>query len=426
MAAKKKPASTGPISLKIADGDPGNIGGFVQKRYGKKPLAFQQRLYNQLRSQGKEYTDTFAPLSPEMAQQKPEGYNTPDVGGPFKDKPNYDSSQYNLLKNRYGRYFLEKINPLTGLSGAERSQVSAYDTQTNQHNDSLQNAYALQASSIAASNAKSAEALKQLQDLRGNQTTLPTGQPTQANPGEGVSQAALLAQQTAAQTAASEKTRATVQGAETIANQSFDPNVAKQTGANASANYLAQRGTGRTSLVNTLQQQRATREYNDKVLKARALESKNTLIAATAAQQGQNYRAELSSKTDIAKTEMTLNSQEKREIARLRAAGSKTAQARADKIRDNATKRNEAALKDATSYITGPMVQGDTKWTTITNPDGTKQETQVQSGGISPDKLRRTLTARYGSILSAGQINALVAQAYPGMANASFQGFFGG
>lgn len=424
--AKKKNTKPGPISLKIADGDPGNVGAFVQKRYGKQPLAAQQRIYNRLRSQGVEYTDNLNVLTPEMAQQKPEGYNTPDVGGPYKDKPNYDSSQYNLLRNRYGRYFLEKVNELTGLNSGERSQVSSYDTQTNQHNDSIQNAYALQASSIAASNAKSAEALKNLQDMRGSQAAMPSGQTAPANSGEAVSQAALLAQQTAASNAAQEKIRATVQGAEAITNQSYDPNVARQTGANASANYLAQRGTGRTSLVNTLQQQRATREYNDKVLKARALESKNTLLAATAAQQGQNYRAELSSKTDLAKTEMTLNSQERRELARLKAAGSKTAQARADKIRDNATKRNEAALKDASTYITGPMVQGETKWTTITNPDGTKQETQVQSGGISPDKLRRTLTARYGSVLTSGQINALVAQAYPGMSNTSFQGFFGG
>lgn len=406
--------------LNIAQDDPGNIGAFVTKSYGKQSIARQQAIYNRLRSQGAEFTDNLNPLTPEMAGQKPEGYNTPDVGGPFKVRPNYDKSKFNLLKNRYGRYFLERINELSGLNAGERGQVTSYDDISNRQNERINKSYSDAASAISADAARTSAQMEALKSMRGEQLLQPGGQPTPAGGGEGVSQAALLAQQTAASQAAQEKVRATVQATEDTTNRAADPNIVRQAMANASAQYLAQRGQGRTSLVNTLQGQRAQREYQDKVLKNQQLAAKNTLLAAVATQQGLNSRAELASKTELAKVKLQLTSAENREIARLNAQGTQKAKDRAQKIKDAAQKRGDDAAKEALAYAKSELVQGDSKWVTVTNPDGTKEEIQQVSGSISPDKLIRTLLVRYRGRLSANDIRGIVAQAYPGMGQRGF------
>jgi len=406
--------------LKIVTDDPGNIGAWVTSKYGKLNVARQQAIYNKLRSEGAEFTDNLTRLTPQMAGQKPEGYNTPDVGGPYKDRPNYDSSKFNLLKNRYGRYFLERINELSGLNAGERSQVTSYDDISTRQNERINQSYSDAASQIAADNAKVSAQMESLKNMRGDQTTLPAGQATPANAGEGVSQAALLAQQTAASNATSEKVRATVQATQDTANRALDPNITRQAMANASAQYLAQRGAGRTDLVNKLQGQRAAREYQDKVLKQQALASKNVLLASVATQQGLNSRADLAARTELAKVKLQLSAAEARQINQLNALGSQKAKDRAQKIKDAAQKRADDAAKEALAYIKSPMVQGSSKWVTITNPDGTKEEVQQVSGTVNPDKLIRTLIVRYRGRLSPNDIRGLVAQAYPGMGQRGF------
>lgn len=146
--------------------DPGNIGAFVSQSYGgNKRLA--ERIYARLRSQGARFyldptSQKFSRVTPKLDSATPDGWGGNNVVGGWWEKPNLDSSQFEIAQNTVGKYFARKPTVEQQLKPWENSALSYFDTASTNSMQPVTGAY----------DAYQQSAQKRSDDMKANNTSL--------------------------------------------------------------------------------------------------------------------------------------------------------------------------------------------------------------------------------------------------------------
>lgn len=126
--------------------DPGNVGAFVAQSYGKnKKLA--ETIYKRLRSKGARFyldsnSNKYARVTNKVQNQRPDGWGTStEVAGGWWEKPNLDSSVWEIGQNEAGRYFARKPTLEQQMTPYERANLAYFDTKTDANVGSISSQY---------------------------------------------------------------------------------------------------------------------------------------------------------------------------------------------------------------------------------------------------------------------------------------------
>jgi len=234
--------------------DPGNVGAFVQQSYGgNKRLA--DRIYAQLRSQGARFyldpsSSKFSRVTGKLESASPDGWGNSNVVGGWWEKPNLDTSQFEIGQNKVGKYFARKPTIEQQLKPWENSALSYFDTSATNAMQPVTAAYDQYQQS----------AQKRADDMKANNTSLQSLMQKVGESDTGAT-AAGVARSNASENSANNAALSAAKGANATENYYATlPTVAANQRANALAQMRGTTLTERQKLVASLMKNKSDRE----------------------------------------------------------------------------------------------------------------------------------------------------------------------